>query len=423
MFSNTDIARIKELAISSDIHNNLLAFEFIKSQGMIAEFKTVLYLLYNRFVLENLRKDRKKAFFLLKEYIHNNYTAPVAQKLRINTLFEDAQYSFKKELHKQFEPEDQIINWDKKLILKALPQYVAPKYWGKNLASFVFKHGDTDQQKQAIVLLKSKDYLGRIQLDLGGLDLKELPLFVFEHQETKVLHLSDNQLSTLPNDFKKLPNLESLNLSDNQLKKLPKSILQLKKLESLFALNNLLEVDLLIEQLQQLPLLKKLYITAGHLPKEQASKLANFAYLVNNNKLNVSMQEQQLCLFLFLQDKKARKQLSLKDFFWGTSHSLKEIREQSVKHILEEEGKQEAIKKGNSIALLGKMSQLTNLKFNSIQKHFAKKGIELSNQITKSTSHIVLGEYPDNYELIESRSFSFLAEQDFLECLEKIKGA
>lgn len=421
MFSNTDITKIKSLVISSDIHNNLLAFELIKGHRMVAELKTALYLLYNRFVLENLPKEKKIALGILYQYINANYTESSGEKITLAPFLEDAQYSFKKELNKQFKEHDNFINWDKRLIIKALFQHVATQYWGKSLAGFVFKYGNDKEQESVIHLLKSKDYLGRVQLDLGGLELKELPLITFSDGTIKVLDISGNCLNNLVDHFRQLPDLESLNIANNLLKNLPNSILELKKLKQLFAQNNLLEADLLIQQLQQLPLLKKLYITISHLPNEQASKLANFAYLVNENKLNVSLQEQQLCLFLFLRDQMARKQLSLKDFFWGANHSLAEIRKQSIKHILEEEGTQYPIKRGTSIALLGKMSQLTNLKFQSIQKHFAQKKINLTSEINSKTSHIVLGEYPDNYDLIETRSFSFLTEQDFLNCLHKIK--
>ncbi|MCP4443082.1 MAG: leucine-rich repeat domain-containing protein [Aureispira sp.] len=422
MFSNTDIERIKDLVISPDIQNNLLAFEFIKSNGVIPELKTALYLLYNRFVLEELRSEKKKALALLQQYVQNHYEGSLGQKISLTVLFEDVQYSFKKDLHKQFKQQDAIINWDKSLIAQTLPNYVDTKHWGKTLAGFVFKYSDKDQQERVIELLKSKDYLGRVQLDLGGIGLQEMPLVAFDDSSVKVLHIWGNELSSLPNTFAQYPDLEILNLANNQLRELPNSISKLKKLEQFFAQNNLFEPDLFIEKLQQLPSLKKLYITVSHLDNEPAAKLANFAYLVNENKLTASIQEQQLCLFLFLRDQKARKQLSLEDFFWGANHSLKEIRKQSIKHILSQEGKHQPIVAHSSIALLGKMSQLTNMQFNSIQQHFSKHDIETTTYINENTSHIVLGEYPDNYELIKERSFSFLAEQDFLATLKKIKG-
>ncbi|WP_000302885.1 leucine-rich repeat domain-containing protein, partial [Leptospira interrogans] len=57
-------------------------------------------------------------------------------------------------------------------------------------------------------------------------------------QNLQKLHLSRNQLTTLPKEIGRLQKLESLGLDHNQLATLPEEIKQLKNLKKLYLHNN-----------------------------------------------------------------------------------------------------------------------------------------------------------------------------------------
>jgi internalin A len=71
------------------------------------------------------------------------------------------------------------------------------------------------------------------KLNLGGLNLTEIPGEVFELTGLYRLDLNDNQLTELPREIAHLKNLEVLELTSNQLTELPGEISQLTRLELL----------------------------------------------------------------------------------------------------------------------------------------------------------------------------------------------
>ena len=96
-------------------------------------------------------------------------------------------------------------------------------------------------------------------LNLNNSDVEEILNYVTEKNITvRMLDLSNNQLTTLPESITKLPSLKRLFLSNNQLITLPESIGLLQGLEWLFLGNN--QLTTLPESITKLPSLEKLYL-------------------------------------------------------------------------------------------------------------------------------------------------------------------
>ncbi|XP_022809943.1 uncharacterized protein LOC111346958 [Stylophora pistillata] len=80
---------------------------------------------------------------------------------------------------------------------------------------------------------KMETYSGRRSLYLSGHSLHELPAALFELTELEELFLSENKLTTIPENMGKLNNLTVLIVRRNQLSVFPTSLTQLKKLKEL----------------------------------------------------------------------------------------------------------------------------------------------------------------------------------------------
>lgn len=114
-------------------------------------------------------------------------------------------------------------------------------------------------------------------LDLSGQGLTALPDSVLSRTDVTHLNLSNNQLTSLPAEIGKLTNLKSLNVENNRLISLPPEIGQLTNLEEADFGNNRLE-NLPVE-LGNLTQLKTLnlsgYNSSADDFKEIKSKLTN----------------------------------------------------------------------------------------------------------------------------------------------------
>ncbi|TFF98910.1 MAG: hypothetical protein EU541_06335 [Promethearchaeota archaeon] len=97
-------------------------------------------------------------------------------------------------------------------------------------------------QDQLKELLIDKYNIKKKELDLSGFGLNEIPQFVFELKDIKILNLESNFLENLSGAIEELNNLQILNLNYNNLKTLPESIGNLNSLEQLLLLNNKLEM-------------------------------------------------------------------------------------------------------------------------------------------------------------------------------------
>jgi len=97
---------------------------------------------------------------------------------------------------------------------------------------------------------------GATTLDLGQMELTELPESIGQLQRVKNLYVFSNRLIALPNSIGFMAQLEFLDVSHNQLRELPESIGQLTHLKALRVIkNNLTSLPEPVGQLKQLPIL------------------------------------------------------------------------------------------------------------------------------------------------------------------------
>ncbi len=129
-------------------------------------------------------------------------------------------------------------------------------------------------------------------LNLNNSDVEEILNYVTEKNITvRMLDLSNNQLTTLPESITKLPSLKRLFLSNNQLITLPESIGDLQSLEILgLGINQLTTLPESIGKLQSL---KKLFLGNNHfttLP-ESITKLQSLEKLYLDHNLLITLPE------------------------------------------------------------------------------------------------------------------------------------
>lgn len=79
---------------------------------------------------------------------------------------------------------------------------------------------------------------GAVELDLSGLELRNVPDILNQLTQLQSLNLSNNQLTMLLNSLGRLTELQSLDLHNNRLTALPPFIGRLTQLKSLDLRNN-----------------------------------------------------------------------------------------------------------------------------------------------------------------------------------------
>ena len=117
-----------------------------------------------------------------------------------------------------------------------------------------------------------------VSIDLIGKHLKSVPDSILENKDITTLNLGSskmvfypplsalvdsnaNEISELPNDIGTLKNLKVLKVSSNRLTRLPESIIKLTCLEDLdLSINKELDIVRELDKLKQLPKLKVLKI-------------------------------------------------------------------------------------------------------------------------------------------------------------------
>ncbi|MEZ2301254.1 MAG: COR domain-containing protein [Microcoleus sp.] len=114
---------------------------------------------------------------------------------------------------------------------------------------------ETEGDREARQRIEKARQEGARELDLSRLKLRELPQAISSLTNLRVLYLSDNQLTELP-EIAFLTQLQQLSLSNNQLKELPQTIASLTQLQVLYLHNNqLTELPEAIGSLTQLQFL------------------------------------------------------------------------------------------------------------------------------------------------------------------------
>ncbi len=101
-----------------------------------------------------------------------------------------------------------------------------------------------DEGFQGEIITRILDFIKNPEHDYLSLDnlyLTKIPTIIFTHpafSHTKLLNLSQNQLTTLPSEICRLTNLQQLNLNNNRLTTLPAEIGNLTNLQELYLYEN-----------------------------------------------------------------------------------------------------------------------------------------------------------------------------------------
>lgn len=142
-------------------------------------------------------------------------------------------------------------------------------------------------------------------IDLSRRNLTEVPAYIRDMKELRVIRLYGNQLDSLPEWMGELTELERLYLGKNNLKKLPESIGNLKKLKILSAPYN--ELPELPESLGEMSMLEQLFLNQNYLHSLPLNlgKLQNLITLdLKFNELKALPEELMQCQnlqFLYLE--------------------------------------------------------------------------------------------------------------------------
>jgi hypothetical protein len=408
LYTSIEIKNIQQLAKDADLKNILLAFELIRGRGLVPELITDVYWIYNRMIWAKETKLEQELHQFLQQYWEKNTS------LTKVTPFLDPVFSSKQSLHSDFNEQANILALDLSKLAEQLYSFFPVNH--NPINRFLFKHGTIAIQKMILPFLKVREHTGFFLLDLGGLKLKKLPKEVLlEETGIHTLKIWGNDLEELPDFWDKFEQLEVLNIAENKLKSLPPSFTKLGNLEKLYAQNNSFNIIPLQQSIKQLTNIKYLAVSAeenllGEYSPSENTSLREFEELVNHGKIHSIEKEQLLFLGLYLNSPKALYKLSLIDLFDALSDQNEETRNRAKIKILSWEGSRfkGKLPKKASIAILGIVSFATREKLDNNEK----KGLDYSTEITDNTTHIVIGDYPENYEEIEGRNFIFMLEED-----------
>lgn len=183
-------------------------------------------------------------------------------------------------------------------------------------------------------------------------------------------------LKSIPQSIGEMLNLENLDISGTKIKSLPSSILQLKKLRNFNAEKRL-----------------------------KPTLIMRFLKKLKEHKLPISLHEVAYD-YLFLH-KSRLKFLSKFDLFTLLNFPFQQLENNVRNHILNHHNlglKNTPLKPETYLAILGK----TNLNFKKIKPHLKN----ISKKITPQTTHVVLGKLPGEIENLASRDFVFVRESD-----------
>ncbi len=395
-YTPSDIGQLKTLAYHPDLSNVALALELLKGNGWDERLSTILYWMTFRFEWEQAVQAERETRALLRRYAPAVLRLPPLLEwipLPIATIFKDHL------------PALQQCHISCEELAQAIHSFFLPQDTYQELMPFLFRFGTEAAQRLALPYLIRKQYTRVDLLDLSGYQFGELPAGLVAPDEVRELNLDGNQLQQLPDNWETWQALEVLHLTNNQLTVLPPSFGQIHQLKRLYIQNNPWEPTALTQILQQLPLLEYLSVAAS-----TNDPLYPLEALVQEGLLQASKPEQQQFLAFELQDAAAFAELSLLQLFAGLQQEEAVVRELARQQLLASQVAQakENCPTGRSIAILGLVSFAARKQLEQL----AQRGWQVTNEIGKATTHIVLGDHPEQYEAVAERAFIFLSEQD-----------
>jgi hypothetical protein len=150
---------------------------------------------------------------------------------------------------------------------------------------------ETEGDREAQQSIKQARRQRAKTLDLGHMQLTELPEAIASLTELQLLNLCANKLTELPEAIASLTELQVLNLCDNELRELPEAITSLTQLQKLYLSNNkLTELPETIASLTQLQLLNLNNSQLTELPEAIASLTQLRELYLHNNQLRELLQ-------------------------------------------------------------------------------------------------------------------------------------
>jgi hypothetical protein len=396
-YTSSDILQLKKLAYHADVGNVLLAYELFKSQGWDERLTTVLYWIWYRTYWEQNNETAREVARSIQQHAPALVALPPLlewTRLPIPIFFE------------KYYPAIQQSQLSCQELAEALAQVSS---YGPNskerLAPFVFRFGSLSVQKAVLPKLLKRRHTGTVTLDLNNQQFTQVPSAVFEVQALQELNLDNNHLTALPDQWEQLPQLEILHLTNNELTTLPTSFTQLQQLKRLYIQDNPWKIPQLSATLQALPALE--YLSVGG----NASKpLVQLEALVQHGLLQASPKEQRLFLAFDLQDLAALGQLSTLELFEGLRHEHAAIRELARQRLLHLSPAAKATKH-SAVAVLGLVSFAVRSHLDALRV----QGWKITNEIQTSTTHILLGDYPEQFGAVAERDFVFISEEEVLD--------
>jgi hypothetical protein len=403
-YTGTEITNIKRLVADADLKNLLLAFEIVKGRGLVQELLTEIYWIYNRMIWAGEKQSELKVYEFIRQYLSKDNSSFIMPPFLL------AASKSKLKIHPDTEEFCSSFNINNSEFTKLFYDFFPS---GDNPVNrFLIKYGSHSIQQKIIPYLKKREHTGHFMLDMGGFKLKTVPEAILTANDVHKIKLWGNELKELPDIWEQFGFLEVLNIEDNQLKTFPPSFVKLGKLRKLYAQNNCFNVSHALQTIKQLPEIRQITIKSEVSDKysnEENEILRQFEELVNHGIIHESEKEQLLFTGILMNNNSALQKLTLFNLFEALSHKDEAIRRGAKSRILNWEG---SVYPGNlpqnaCVAILGIVS------FAIRNKLIQKSGkINYTTEIDRNTTHIVIGDYPENYEEIQNRSFIFMTESD-----------
>lgn len=395
-YSSLEIENITRLVENQHSKNLQLALQLCKSKGGDTSVDLLLYWLGHCLYWENnLHNWQEVSSLLVDETFHLDQALSVATFLSVAHL----------EKIKPTLSSTQLV-WFCNQIFERFSTEISSQYF---LKRFLIKYCSTDIQATLIESLKKRDHLGRVVLDLGKLDLEQIPPVFEQPNDIQILSLWGNQLKVLPDIWYYFPKLEELTLVHNDLEELPMSMMHLTNLEKLFLHDNPIQVDKLESLLKQLPNLSYLSLA------DNASKTTSLPYqrleiLVNHDKIHASIEEKQVYWALLLFDTVSEEKIKFPYLVKALADDNNFIKRAAVDKILHWHQHMTTITPDSHVASLGLLSFATRQHIEQLKKG----GYHFEDEIQPKTTHVLLGQ---DIEPIESlrEDLQFVSEQQVLE--------
>lgn len=250
------------------------------------------------------------------------------------------------------------------------------------------------------------------KIDLTKNQLRQLPRF---GKSLKQLLATGNQIKKLSNSLSHAQKITRLELNGNPLEQIPEYFAQFKELSHLHFRGNNIQGQLP----QALLHLDKLEELKGSIPQLSSSQLIRFIQSCRTAKVADHHR------FLFFQaltgNQQAFTAVPRSVIFQGLNFAMPDVRYLARIHLLRQE------KPNWSAQPLGRRAHLsvigkTFFNLTELADRLAKLEIDFSQNVTRHTSHILLGYRPIKFEEAFHKSFVFLNEQMLSQFLDKAEN-